>query len=181
MINDEYTPDFEQDENEIKDENTQDKSQEETQPDESEAKADDKDWKAEALKYKAILDRNKNKPHQESKKAPTEDYGFKAYLALNGVKNSKEVDLVKQFMSETGKSAEQVIASKFFQAELKEIQDLAKTEEATPNGRKSPNNSLDQVEYWMTKPIEEVPKEMRGKVINKRLEQDNSKGVFYNS
>lgn len=183
MLNDENTPDLEQDENESQEGQENQNDNQDQNQNKQESNDDGKDWKAEALKYKAILDRNKNKPNKEqpSKKASTDDYGFKAYLALNGVKNANEVDLVKQYMSETGKTAEQVIASKFFQAELKEMQDIAKTENASPDGRKAANNSLDSVEYWMTKPIEEVPKEMRIKVINKRLEQDNSKGTFYNS
>lgn len=57
MINDEETPEFEQDDNKINEE----ESTEEQSDEESSDTEDDKDWKAEALKYKAILDRNKNK------------------------------------------------------------------------------------------------------------------------
>jgi hypothetical protein len=183
MINDENTPELEQDENENQDENQEETQETQNQP-ESKPKAEEKDWKAEAEKWRAeaFKLKSQNKPDSNKKNtANTEDYGFKAYLGLNGIKDSKEVDLVKQYMSETGKTAEQVIASRFFQAELKELQELAKTENATPNGKKAANTSLDSVEYWMTKPIEEVPSDMRIKVINKRLEQDKSKGVFYNS
>jgi hypothetical protein len=33
----------------------------------------------------------------------------------------------------------------------------------------------------MAKPIEEVPKDMRIKVVNARLAKDKAKGKFYNS
>jgi len=39
----------------------------------------------------------------------------------------------------------------------------------------------DSVDYWMSKPIEEVPPEMRIKVVNARLAKEKTKGVFYNS
>lgn len=183
MINDEYTPELELDENENQNDG-QDKNQDNQNQDDPKSNDGGKDWKAEAEKWRAeaFKYKSQNKPDSNKKnKAEADDYGFKAYLSLNGVKNQNEVDLVRQYMSETGKSAEQILASKFFQAELKEMQDLAKTEDATPNGKKSGNTTLDSVEYWMTKPIEEVPKEMRIKVINKKLEQENSKSVFYNS
>ena len=73
MENDETTPELEQDENE----NQTGQEQEETQTQdqaqtESESQEDDTDWKAEALKYKAILERNKNKkPEVREKRSVT--------------------------------------------------------------------------------------------------------------
>lgn len=178
---DKQTPEFEQDEN--KNEEGQDENQDQ-KPDESESKEDDKDWKAEALKYKAILDRNKDK----FKEAPTKktksdglDYGQKAYLKASGISGESETKLVEQYMSETGKTLEQVLDSKFFKAELEEMREISRTKDATPESKRSGNVPTDSVDYWMTKPIEEVPQEMRIKVVNKKLEQSKSKGVFYNS
>jgi hypothetical protein len=41
--------------------------------------------------------------------------------------------------------------------------------------------ATDSVEYWMAKPIEEVPAEMRTKVVNAKISKDKNKGNFYNS
>lgn len=56
MQNDEHTPELEQEENEIQDE--QEETQAQNQPNSSQ---EEKDWKAEALKLKAILERQKRK------------------------------------------------------------------------------------------------------------------------
>ena len=50
-------------------------------------------WKAEALKNKAILDRNKNKP-ATSQKSSDFGYDVKAYLKASGIK-AEEFDFVK--------------------------------------------------------------------------------------
>lgn len=182
MENDEKkSPEFEQDEN--KNENDQDENQDQ-KPDESESKDDDRDWKAEALKYKAILDRNKDKVKEapvKKNKSDGLDYGQKAFLVANGIKGEDETKLVEQYMSETGKTLEQVLESKFFKSELEEMRELLRTKNATPEGKRPSSVPTDSVDYWMTKPIEEVPQEMRIKVVNKKLEQSQSKGVFYNS
>ena len=188
MINDEYTPEDVQDEN--KNDNGQEETTEETQeetqdqPAESKSNEDDKDWKAEALKYKAILERNKNKPQIKESPAKKSDgigYAEKAYLTVNGIKGETETNLVKEIMRETGKSLEQVLESKYFKAELEEVRELAQSKNATIKG-KSPNGvPTDSVEYWMTKPIDEVPKDMRIKVVNAKLKQSESKGVFYDA
>lgn len=188
MENDEKkTPDFEQDDNKNEDgQDNQENDNQDQKPDESESKDDDKDWKAEALKLQAILARNKKKSEEKdssTKKSKSDglDYGQKAYLVANGVKGENETKLVEQYMSETGKTLEQVLESKFFKAELEEMRELSRTKDATPQGKRSGSVPTDSVDYWMTKPIEEVPQEMRIKVVNKKMEQSQSKGVFYNS
>jgi hypothetical protein len=188
MVNDEYTPEVEQDENENNegqegvienDDENQDQNQSETK-----SKDDDKDWKAEALKLKAILERNKNKKHDDKppRKSNGLDYGQKAFLVANGVKGENETKLVEEAMRETGKSLEQVLESKYFQAELNELRELENTKNATPKGSRSGGGvPTDSVEYWAQKPIEDVPQEMRIKVVNYKLEKSKQGGVFYNS
>lgn len=111
------------------------------------------------------------------------DYGQKAFLYSHDlkVKGEKEVKLVKDIMRETGKNLEQVLDSKYFQAELKEMRELETTANATPTGKRSGNVSNDSVEYWATKDFKDVPKEMKAKVIEFNLKKENSKNVFYNS
>lgn len=183
MIKEEQTPELEQDVNETQEvESTEDTFEETTNQDESTSNEDDTDWKAEALKYKAILDRNKNKPEKksESKKSDDLDYGAKAYLTANGIKGSKEFDFVKDELKKSGEDLDSLIENDYFKAKLEKFRNLNKTTEAIPKGSRRSSVTTDSVEYWMSKPMEEVPQEMRIKVVNARLKKDESKGQFYN-
>ncbi len=121
------------------------------------------------------------KPEKKtSKRSDDFDYGAKAFLVANGVKGAREIQLAKDFMSNTGKSLDDILENKYFQAELKDLRDLETTTNATPKGSRSGSPAVDSVEYWMAKPIEEVPKDMQIKVVNARLKKDEQKGAFYN-
>ena len=110
------------------------------------------------------------------------DYGQKAFLVASGIKGEAETKLVRDAMRESGKSLEQVLESKYFQSELESHRELANTTKASDGlkGRRS-NTQTDSVEYWMSKPIAEVPPEMRIKVVNARIAKEKGGGVFYNS
>jgi hypothetical protein len=180
MQNDEYTPDLEQEENETQEVETQEETTEEVE----EAEGDTTDWKAEALKSKAILARLKNKkqskPTQKTK-SDGFDYGEKAFLAANGVKGSKELEFFQAELTESGQDIDTLLENSYFKARLDEFRSLNQTAEATIAGKRSGGAATDSVDYWMAKPIEEVPKEMRAKVVNAKLQKDKSTGVFYNS
>lgn len=184
MINDETTPELEQDVNENQEEEeTKDETKEETSNQtESTSKEEDKDWKAEALKYKAILDRNKNKKPENKASKQSDEFGYdiKAFLSANGIKGTKEFDFVKDEMKKSGEELENLLENEYFQAKLEKFRNLNKTIDAIPKGKGGSSVKTDSVDYWMTKPIEEVPHEMRIKVVNARLKQSESKGVFYN-
>lgn len=163
-----------------------------TEPTEPEAPADEEgevDWQAKARELEGRLKRAETKLKKSSDnpapgKSSTSgglDYGQKAYLRAEGIKGEAETTLVQQYMRETGKDLEKVLESKFFKAELEEMRELAKTEAANPTGKRTGTTALDSVEYWMAKPLEDVPKEMRTKVVNALIKQSESKGVFYNS
>lgn len=182
MTKDENTQDVELDETKNNDVQDDQNDSHEQSPDESKSNDDDKDWKAEALKYKAILDRNKDKkPESKSKKSEGLDYGQKAFLVANGIKGEDEIGLVEDAMKKTGDSLEGVMENPYFKAQLENVRELAKTKDAMPKDTKLGGVPTDSVEYWMSKPIEEVPSEMRIKVVNEKLRQSQSKGVFYNS
>lgn len=130
------------------------------------------------------IKKQESKPQEKSKAKSDElDYGQKAFLYSHDlkVKGEKEINLVKEVMRETGKNLEQVLDSKYFQAELKEMRELSATAEAIPTGKRSGNVATDSVEFWATKDFKDVPKEMKAKVIEFNLKKDNSKNVFYNS
>lgn len=148
------------------------------------------DWEQKARELEGRLKRaetklSKNKTSNPVVNNPSTsnglDYGMKALLRAEGIKGESETKLVEQFMQETGKTLEQVIDSKFFKAELEEMRELAKTEDANPKGKRTGTTALDSVEYWLGKPFEEVPKEMRAKVVNAKQKASQGNGVFYNS
>ncbi len=119
---------------------------------------------------------------KSSKKSGDLDYGAKAFMvSALGLKGGAEMNLAKDFMANTGKSLDDLQDNKYFQAELKDLRELNATANAAPKGARSGNVATDSVEYWMGKPIEEVPQEMRIKVVNARLKKEENKGQFYNS
>lgn len=184
MINDEQTADLEQQDTNNQEGQEQEETQEQDQNQtDTTSHEDDKDWKAEALKYKAILDRNKNKPeHKEpSKKSDGLDYAQKAYLKASGIE-SNEFDFVNEEMKKSGlKDLDALLDNPYFKSQLETRRDLQTTQNATMKG-KSPNGvATNSVEYWLTKPIGEVPADMRIKVVNAKMAKENNKGMFYNS
>lgn len=137
-----------------------------------------------AKKLRKLLGLN-NVETKESKEkvAPTSDLGEKAFLIANGLKEAGEQALAKKIMKETGKDAESVLETTYFQTELKHYREQKAAEDATPSGGKRSNNSsVDTVEYWIAKgelpPASEV--ELRRKVVNARMKKEESKSVFYN-
>ena len=160
---------------ETQDENTQEKHQETP-----EAKL------ARLKRQTAQLEKKlgfESEPKKTTQKSNDLDYGQKAFLVANGVKENTEIKLVQNVMQETGKTLEQVLESKYFQAELKEMRELQSSSNATPTGKRSGNTSVDNVDYWLAKgelpPASEV--ELRRKVVNARLKKEDNKGTFYNS
>lgn len=163
-----------------------------TEPTEPEAPKDDEkeiDWKAKAQELQGRLKRAETKLSKPTKEeTPSKpstsgglDYGQKAYLIANGIKSAEETKFVEQQLKESGKTLEQLLENKYFKADLEEMREIAKTQEANPTGRRTGTTAIDSVEYWMGKPIEDVPKEMRARVVNAKIKQSENKGVFYNS
>jgi len=183
MTNDEYTPDLEQEE--TNNQEVQDNLTEETQEDnqeqiQTETSHEDKDWKAEALKYKAILDRNKNKPNREQKSDGI-DYGVKAYLKTSGI-DEGEFDFVSSELKKSGlKEYDKLLSNPYFKAELENKRALAKTQNATIKGKSGNSVATDSVEFWLTKDFKDVPANMKAKVVNARIAKDKGERVFYNS
>lgn len=182
MENDEITADLEQHDTNNQDVEETEESEETLESEDDSTTSEETDWKAEALKYKAILDRNKNKPNtKETRKSDDFDYAEKAYLKVNGI-DASEFDFVRQEMKNAGKKdIDAILSNPYFKSELESRRELNKTAQSTIKGKRSNGVATDSVEYWMSKPIEEVPTDMRIKVVNAKLQKENSKGVFYNS
>lgn len=146
---------------------------------------DTTDWKAEALKYKAILDRNKSKKEEHTEvetKTNSGEFGYdvKAYLKASGIK-AEEFDFVKKELKQFGGDIDSLIDNEYFQAKLEKQRSLKATEQALPKSKRSGSQALDSVDYWLTKPFAEVPLEMRHKVLNAKLDKDKKGTMFYNS
>jgi hypothetical protein len=186
MINDETTADLEQQDTNSQEEEVLNDSPEQSK---EEAEADTKDWKAEALKFKAILDRNKNKsePKETSKKSNGDlDYGQKAYLATQGIKPN-EFDFVQAELKASGESLDTLLENNYFKARLEKNRELSKTANATPTGKRSSGVATESVEYYMAiagpnaENLDKVPKDMRAKVVDAMVSKEKNKGIFYNS
>lgn len=138
-------------------------------------------WKAEALKNKAILERNKGK-EREVEKPQSDGFGYdvKAYLKASGI-NANEFDFVKAEMKASGKDVDSLLDSKYFQEALETKRALTKTANATIKGKRSSGVSTDSVEYWASKDFADVPMNMRGKVLAHREAAEKNKGTFYNN
>lgn len=99
------------------------------------------------------------------------DYGLLAYLTAKGLEHEDDIALFNKVRQETGKKPEEIMASKYFQAELKEQQELRTTKEAQPkdNGRGS-LSTRDDASYWLEKvnsgkaSFSDVPEGLRFKV-----------------
>jgi len=152
---------------------------------EVEVEEDSTDWKAEALKYKAILDRNKERGAGTTTNKPNKsnDFGYdvKAYLKASGIK-ANEFDFVKTELKRSGiKDVDALLENEYFQAGLEKFRAVSKTAEAVPRGNRSGGVATDSVEYWLTKPFEEVPADKRRDVVNAKIEKEKNAGKFYNS
>lgn len=111
------------------------------------------------------------------------DYGAKAFLTAHDlkIKGAKEFEFVQSELKKSGEELDSLLENDYFKSKLENFRALNKTSEATPTGNRSSGVAIDSVEYWMTKPFEEVPKDMKPKVVQAKLDKENSKGNFYNS
>jgi hypothetical protein len=156
---------------------------------------DTTDWKAEAVKARGIASRLRTKltkaeekkveaPAAKETKTNVLDKLDRAILRVEKITAEKEIELVQDIMKETGKDIEAVLASKYFQAELKEMREAQATKEATPSGTKRSGQSpRDDVDYWLAKGPgpEGLPKdnpELARKVVAARMATIKSRNTF---
>lgn len=119
--------------------------------------------------------------NKSSKKSDGLDYGAKAYLTANGIKGTKEFEFVESELKASGEDIDSLLENNYFKSRLENFRALNKTADAIPTGKRSGAPAIDSVEYWIGKPIEEVPREMRVKVVNAKMSKDKNGGMFYNS
>ncbi len=113
-------------------------------------------------------------------------YGEKAFLNSEGIKGEEEHALVKDIMKESGKTLEQVVASGYFQSQLKEVRYRAAAKAAIPDtNNRAGNQSPTSVEYWIKKgalpPNTPENRKLRQDVVNARYKQGKSDKTFTDS
>ena len=123
----------------------------------------------------------REKPKSKAKQSDEFDYGEYAYLAQKGIESDDDIKFVQDCMADSGKSLRDTLNSGWFKSELSERQQLDSTASAVPKGKAANTAATDDVAYWSAKPIEEVPREMRAKVVSARRAKEQDQGKFYNS
>ena len=87
--------------------------------------------------------------------------------------------LVKEIMSNTGKSLDQVLESKYFTAELNEMREMKKSQDAIPsNSKRSSQSGKDTVEYWLAKGELPEDRELRSKVVKAKWKSSSTVNPF---
>ncbi len=164
-------------------------------PEIGEGEEDTTDWKALALKNQGIAKRLKTKlekaqaePKVEKKsEAPAQpekpnelDYGQKAFLKTYGIAGADELALAKSWMERTGDQLDSMVEDDMFTAKLTKLRDAkvaATSRDISGSKRGVQTSPKDSPEYWLDKPFDDVPEELRRKVLNAKLvkEKDNDK------
>jgi hypothetical protein len=160
---------------------------------EDEVDNDDVDWKAEAIKARGIAKRAQTKlaklggketkavtVQEEKTEKKDFDLNEKAFLKASGI-SASEFEFVKNLADETGKKVDDLVETKYFQAELKEFRESQAVKSATPRGTgRSGQSARDSVEYWIAKG--ELPpadqQELRRKVVEARIKNETSGSKF---
>lgn len=111
------------------------------------------------------------------------DLAAKGFLNSNSIKGKDEYDLVTDMIRNTGKDIEDVIESKYFQAELRDLRSTRESKmasDAASGARKGQPSARDTVDYWVSK--NELPPahmvQLRRDVVNARQKIDSNQGKF---
>ena len=118
-------------------------------------------------------------------KSKTGELGYAelAYLSAKKIDDDDEIELVQDYLKNTGKSLKDVLVSKHFQAELKEMRESKSSDEAVPKGtRRSGNTSRNTVEYWLSRdenpPDTAENRQLRIDVVNARMKAQADASPF---
>ena len=151
---------------------------------------DTTDWKSKFLeadgkakRYKSKLEKAKTEaPETETKKTGDIDYGHLAFFnSTSDVKltEKEDRDYLKSMIEETGKSQETLLNSSWFKNDIKERQEKRIVTEAIPDktGRSAPSAKT-TADYWLDKPFDDVPKEMKREVLSARMKREEQNSKF---
>lgn len=157
-------------------------TEEETEEVKEEKKVETPEAKLARLKRQASqLEKKLGIVEEKKPKSGGLDYGQLAFLVSKGIEDDRDVEFVKKELKGSGLELAELLKNGYFKEKFSEFQAINKTTDATPKGKRGGGVATDSVEYWASKPIAEVPQEMRQAVVNHRLKAESSTGVFYNS
>lgn len=107
------------------------------------------------------------------------DYGQKAYLRSFDIKGSDELQLAKDWMRRTGDTLDSMVEDDIFLGKLKSLREAKATAEAIPKtSKRSPQPAQDDVQFWLSKPFNEVPQDMKRKVLNAKIKSERDDNKF---
>lgn len=120
----------------------------------------------------------KSEPKKESSNINKEsgelDWGQKAFLRTEGIE-SNEFDFVQEQLADSNLPLEKLLGNNYFKSQLQEFRDQKSAEKASPgNTRGSTKSTQAQPEYWVDRPFNEVPVELRRQVL--ALKEQKEKG-----
>lgn len=171
--------------------------EEETPDDELESETTD--WKAEAIKARAIAKRRQTQieklktpkepelkpkaPEQKNELESSElGYGEKAFLRSYEIKGADELELVKNWVKRTGDSIDAVVEDEIFLAKLKGLRDAREAKQAMPSGSKRTSVAPhDTVEYHISKGTDLMDisdMKLRREVLAARVTREKNGGRF---
>jgi hypothetical protein len=178
---------------ELVEEEVEETPEEETQQEEGDSTEETTDWEAKAKELEGRNKRLKTKLEKATQDKPKPikagelDFGQLAFHnsktdALK-IESEEDIDFLKETMADTGKTQEALLKSKWFMAELKEkkeaTQKTIENKRAIPtNSRRSVPTGTDNLDYWMKQPFEKVPQNIRGKVLARRVAEENTPFSF---
>ena len=118
-------------------------------------------------------------PKKEEKKEGF-DYGQKAFLKASDIAPD-EYPLVQEYIENTGKELDEVVESKHFQNELKDLREQKASAEAMPKGTKrSGGSGKDKVDYWIAKgempPVDQPM--LRREYVNAKAKRETDTSKF---
>ena len=107
-----------------------------------------------------------------------------AILRTEGIKSKDEMELVQEYLKYSGANLLDILESKHFKSDLKEIQDTKAAQDATPSvtrrSGQSSNTSLD-VAYARYQKDGKLPenRDLREKVVDMRRSKEKDNSMFF--
>lgn len=141
---------------------------------------------AKQLRKKLGVEEKKPVTKKEEKQSDEFDEGQLAYLTAKGIEADEDVDFTRDELKKHGGTLRELLNNEYFQAKLKSRRDSAAALVATPSAsRRSGTKVTDEVEFHYAKYLKDgasylktLPREMREKLVNKRLEQTKNDHTF---
>jgi len=123
----------------------------------------------------------KPEPKKEESPLKPSELGFaeKAFLQGNDIRGEKEFEIVREYLKTTSLDEivdENTVVGEIIRGKIKRLRETEATSKAVPKGTKGSTSSpKDSVDYWLKKPFNEVPQEMKVAVNNKRMELEKAR------